>query len=208
MVGRFTLRDDRTLFLLVFLAAGAALPTTQAQQKAMLRDVYRNGGWECSSMLAELARTDELYFDRVSQIRMPKWSRGRIALVGDAAFCVSLLAGQGAALAMISSYVLAGELAAAQGRYGLAFGRYEALLRSYIATKQRGAVRFAGAFAPKTQIGVLVRNLVVRAFAIPGLARLAVGRDIADGLQLPGYEWPLLDQPSVGEPLGSQIGHQ
>ena len=55
---------------------------------------------------------------------------------------------------------------------------------------QRGAVRFAGAFAPKTQIGVLARNLVVRAFAIPGLAKLAFGGDIADKLQLPDYEWP------------------
>ena len=156
----------------------------------MLRDIYRNDGWECASMLAELAHTNELYFDRVSQIRMPGWSRGRIALVGDAAFCVSLLAGQGSALAMISAYVLAGELAGAQRQYGQAFGRYEALLRNYIAAKQRGAVRFAGAFAPKTQFGVLVRNLVVRAFAIPGLAKLAVGRDIADNLQLPEYSWP------------------
>jgi hypothetical protein len=63
-------------------------------------------------------------------------------------------------------------------------------LRSYIATKQRGAVGFAGAFVPKTQIGVLVRNLVVRAFAIPGLAKLGVGRDIADKLRLPDYSWP------------------
>jgi len=91
---------------------------------------------------------------------------------------------------MISAYMLAGELAAAQGRYEQAFGRYEALLRSYIATKQRGAVRFAGAFAPKTQIGILVRNFVVRAFTIPGLAKLAFGGDIADKLQLPDYEWP------------------
>jgi 2-polyprenyl-6-methoxyphenol hydroxylase-like FAD-dependent oxidoreductase len=103
---------------------------------------------------------------------------------------VSLLAGQGAALAMISAYGLAGELAAAHGRYGEAFGRYEALLRSYIAAKQHGAVRFAGAFAPKTQVSVFVRNLVVRAFAIPGLTKLAVGRDIAEKLQLPDYRWP------------------
>ena len=75
--------------------------------------------------LAELERTEELYFDSVSQIRMQNWSRGRIALVGDAAFCVSLLAGQGSALAMISAYVLAGELAAASGRYQQAFARYD-----------------------------------------------------------------------------------
>ena len=56
--------------------------------------------------------TDEVYFDRVSQIRMDTWSQGRVGLVGDAAFCPSLLAGQGAALAMTAAYVLAGELGA------------------------------------------------------------------------------------------------
>jgi 2-polyprenyl-6-methoxyphenol hydroxylase-like FAD-dependent oxidoreductase len=125
---------------------------------------------------------------------MQNWSRGRVALVGDAAFCVSLLAGQGSALAMISSYVLAGELAAGHGQYQLAFGRYETLLRRYIAAKQRAAERFAGAFAPKTRFGLSFRDLVVRAFAFPGLARLAVGRDIADSVKLPEYSWPSLTQ--------------
>ncbi|WP_244482735.1 hypothetical protein [Mesorhizobium sp. Root102] len=60
----------------------------------------------------------ELYFDSVSQIRMNSWSQGRIALTGDAAFCLSLLAGQGSALAMISAYVLAGELFRADGGMG------------------------------------------------------------------------------------------
>jgi 2-polyprenyl-6-methoxyphenol hydroxylase-like FAD-dependent oxidoreductase len=125
---------------------------------------------------------------------MPGWSRGRVALVGDAAFCVSLLAGQGSALAMISAYVLAGELAAAGGDHRQAFAQYEARLRSYIGAKQRGAERFAGAFAPKTRVGLHIRNLVIKAFAIPGLARFAVGRDIADSIQLPHYSWPLLDR--------------
>ncbi len=194
MVGRFTLRDDRTLFLLVFAAEGRSLPVTREAQKAMLREVYGQDGWEGPKMLSELDRTDDLYFDRVSQIRMPNWSQGRVALVGDAAFCVSLLAGQGSALAMISAYVLAGELAAAHGRYQQAYAGYDARLRSYIDKKQRGAQRFAGAFAPKTRSGMLFRNLVVRTFAIPGLARLAVGGDIADALHLPDYAWPLLDR--------------
>ena len=99
MVGRFTLCGDRTLILLVFAAGDAALPVTLEAQKAMLRDVYSHDVWECPRILAELDRTDELYLDRVSQIRMPIWSRGRFALVGDAGFCVSLLAGQGSALA-------------------------------------------------------------------------------------------------------------
>lgn len=94
MVGRFTLRDDRTLFLFVFASTDASLPAGP-DQKILLREVYGRGGLGCQKILAELDRTDELYFDRVGQIRMPNWSRGRIALVGDAGFCVSLLAGQG-----------------------------------------------------------------------------------------------------------------
>jgi 2-polyprenyl-6-methoxyphenol hydroxylase-like FAD-dependent oxidoreductase len=91
---------------------------------------------------------------------------------------------------MISAYVLAGELAAAGGRYQQAFSNYEARLRPFIETKQRGAERFAGAFAPKTPWGLSFRNQVIRAFAIPGLARLAVGREIIDNLPLPEYDLP------------------
>jgi 2-polyprenyl-6-methoxyphenol hydroxylase-like FAD-dependent oxidoreductase len=194
MLGRFTLRDDRALFLFVFVANRAELPATREAQNALLHDLYGRGGWECTKILCELDRAEELYFDGVSQIRMPTWSRGRVALVGDAAFCVSLLAGQGSALAMIAAYVLAGELSASQDRYQQAFASYEARLRNYIDAKQRGAERFAGAFAPRTRAGLYFRNIVIKAFAIPGLARLAVGRDIADRIALPNYQWPGLDR--------------
>jgi 2-polyprenyl-6-methoxyphenol hydroxylase-like FAD-dependent oxidoreductase len=190
MIGRFTLHDDCTLILFVFAVADTALPVTLDQQKALLQKVYAEGGWECSHILSELERTDTIYLDNVSQIRMPRWTRGRIALVGDAAFCVSLLAGQGSALAMISAYVMAGELAAAHGEHQEAFGNYEVLLRNYIGGKQKGAERFASAFAPKTRAGLFFRNQIIRAFAFPGLAKLAIGRDIADRLALPDYRWP------------------
>ncbi|HLZ00654.1 MAG TPA: FAD-binding domain [Bradyrhizobium sp.] len=189
MIGRFTLHDDRTLFLFVFLASDVAPPVTLAEQKALLRKIYADARWEAPQILAALERTDTIYLDRVSQIRMSGWTRGRVALIGDAAFCVSLLAGQGSALAMISAYVLAGELAAADGRYEEAFGRYETSLRDYMDAKQRAAENFAGAFAPKTRTGLFIRNQVVRAFAIPGLAKLAIGREIADRLELPRYRW-------------------
>jgi 2-polyprenyl-6-methoxyphenol hydroxylase-like FAD-dependent oxidoreductase len=192
MLGRFTLHDNRTLFLFIF--AANAFPDTLEAQKALLRDLYGRGGWECRKVLGELDATDELYFDSVSQIKMQNWSRGRVALVGDAAFCVSLLAGQGSALAMIAAYMLAGELSASQGRYQQAFASYEARLSSYIAAKQRGAERFARAFAPRTRAGLNFRNLVIKAFTIPGLARLAVGRDIVDRIELPEYQWPAPDR--------------
>src|ERR1700752_69355 len=116
--------------------------------------MYDDGKWETSRILAELGRAKDLYFDRVSQIKMPSWSRGRIALVGDAAFCVSLMAGQGSALAMTAAYALAGELAKAAGQHEEAFGRYETLLRAFIDSKQRGAQRFSSAFAPRTRFGL------------------------------------------------------
>lgn len=200
MVGRFTQRDERTLFLFVFTTDVTALPSQLDLQKALLRERYRDSEWEVPRILAELDQAKELYIDRVSQIRMESWSRGRVALAGDAAFCVSLLAGQGSALAMISAYVLAGELMRADGQYEKAFTRYEALLRAFMDAKQRGAERFAGMFAPKTGWGLQLRNQVIKAFAIPGLAKFAVGKDIADNLQLPRYDWPALEQ-SVGYPV-------
>ena len=191
MLARFALHDDRTLFLFVFTADAAALPIDEPpEQRAMLHEKFDNGNWECASILGELDCAQDLYFDRVSQIKMDSWSRGRVALVGDAAFCASLMAGQGSALAMTAAYVLAGELGKAEGSHAEAFYNYEMLLRSYIDSKQKGAERFSAAFAPKTQWGLFVRNQVIKACAIPGLARLAFGRDILDALQLPEYRWP------------------
>jgi 2-polyprenyl-6-methoxyphenol hydroxylase-like FAD-dependent oxidoreductase len=110
-------------------------------------------------------------------------------MIGDAAFCVSLMAGQGSALAMIAAYVLAGELTKAGGSHVEAFAKYEGLLRAYISSKQRSAERLAAAFAPKTRWGLFLRNQVIKAFAIPGLARLSFGRDLIDTMELPDYGW-------------------
>ena len=98
-VGRFTMRDDRTLFLFTFADPDPHVPRDPAAQKAMLRARFGDGGWECRQIVDALDRARDVYFDRVSQIRMTRedggWTRGRVGLLGDAAFCVSLLAGQG-----------------------------------------------------------------------------------------------------------------
>jgi 2-polyprenyl-6-methoxyphenol hydroxylase-like FAD-dependent oxidoreductase len=192
MLGRFALHGDRTLFLFVFTADEDSAPPDLPGQKALLRARYGDGQWECPRILDELDHAQDLYFDRVSQIRMNAWSKGRVALVGDAAFCVSLMAGQGSALGMTAAYVLAGELAKAQGRQDEAFRTYEALLRGFIASKQSGAARFSAAFAPKTRRGLFLRNQVIKASAIPGVAKFAFGREITDTLRLPQYSWPAL----------------
>jgi 2-polyprenyl-6-methoxyphenol hydroxylase-like FAD-dependent oxidoreductase len=190
MLGRVSLRDNKTLFLFVFAQELGNHVPDLAAQKALLHATYGGEERECRRIVAALDRTDDLYFDRVSQIRMPHWSKGRVALVGDAAYCVSLLAGQGSALAMLGAYVLAGELAKVDGDHLIAFANYERILRGYIEGKQKAAGRFASAFAPKTRWGLYFRNQVLNAASIPGLARLLLGRDIVDTMQLPDYRWP------------------
>ncbi len=190
MVGRVTLRYDKSLFLFVFTQDSNEVPHDMAAQKALLHARYGDGTWECPNILDALDRTDALYFDRVSQIRIDRWSRGRVALVGDAAYCVSLVAGQGSALAMTGAYVMAGELARAAGDHVAAFHNYENILRDFIEKKQAGAERFASAFAPRTRWGLAFRNLMLNVASIPGLARHTLGRDIVDKLQLPDYRWP------------------
>ena len=187
-VGRFAMRGDRTMFLFVFATADLIDANELAAQKRAVHAAFGGSGWECPRILAALDRCDEVYFDRVSQIHMPAWSRGRVALVGDAAFCPSLLAGQGSALAMLAAYVLAGELKANADDPGRAFANYEQRLRSFIAEKQNGAARFARSLAPKTRLGLVFRNQITKLFGIPGLARLAMGPSLLDRLDLPDYD--------------------
>jgi 2-polyprenyl-6-methoxyphenol hydroxylase-like FAD-dependent oxidoreductase len=188
-VARFAMRDDRTMFLLIFADHnGQHLdPQDTNAQKEILRDEFGDAGWECPQILMAMESCDEIYFDRVSQIRMDAWSKGRVGLVGDAAFCPSLLAGQGAALAMIAGYVLAGELARTGGKSREAFQRYEELLQPFVTSKQKSAVDFIGSFAPKTRLGLFMRNQVSKMFRLPFVARIAMGPSLLDHIDLPDY---------------------
>src|SRR4029079_9382829 len=167
-VSRFAMRNDRTMFLFTFADPDPASPSDMAGQKAMLRERFANGGWECSQILDALDGAHDLYFDRVSQIEVDEsWTNGRVALVGDAAFCVSLLGGQGTALAMAAAYILAGELHRARERHQDALARYQLLFGPFVSMKQRAARRFAGAFAPKSRLSLFLRNRVFGLLSIP-----------------------------------------
>ncbi|MCX4506178.1 FAD-dependent monooxygenase [Streptomyces anulatus] len=83
---------------------------------------------------------DDFFLDSVTQVRMPSWSRGRIAVTGDAAYCASPLSGMGTSLALAGAYVLAGELAH-HAHHGDAFTRYERVLRPYVTRAQHSRAR-------------------------------------------------------------------
>ncbi len=118
---------------------------------------------------------------------MNQWTRGRTALIGDAAACVSLMAGEGCGLAMAEAYVLAGEHYRSNGDYATAFNRYESLMISFLQRKQKSAARFASSFAPQTTLGLAFRNLVTWTMGIRFISYLFIGRDIRDNIILPDY---------------------
>ncbi len=188
-VARFALHDDHTLFLFVYADGGADAPDPHdvAAHKARLHEKFDAAGWECPEILGAMDTAEDFYADRVSQIRMPHWSKGRVVLTGDAAFCPSLLAGQGSALAMTAAYVLAGEIDRAGGDHAAALNSYEAMLRPFLSAKQAAAEKFAGAFAPRTAFGVLLRNKVTSLMGLPFVARLVMGGTLVDQFALPDY---------------------
>lgn len=188
-VFRFSMRDDKTVFLFVFrdeYLTTASLASEQ-ERKAALAHIFGDLGWECPGIVAALAGVRDIYFDRVSQIRMDRWAKGRTALVGDAAACVSLLAGEGAGLAMAEAYVLAGELRKCGGDHGAAFARYEERLMPFLKRKQAMAAKFGSSLAPKTAFGIAFRNLATRLMRLPYFFDFFLGRELRNQIELPDY---------------------
>jgi 2-polyprenyl-6-methoxyphenol hydroxylase-like FAD-dependent oxidoreductase len=190
-VVRLSLDDDTTLLLLSVRHDGA-IPEERPAQEELLRSALADAGWEVPAILDLMPRARDLYFDSVSQIRMPSWSTGRVALVGDAAACPSFLAGQGSALAMVGAYTLAAELARS-GDHRDAFSRYQERLAPLLASKQDAAKGLGLAFAPSNRWELFLRNSAMRLMGLPGAADLLMGRSFRDVVELP----PFVGSPSV-----------
>ncbi|HEX6051886.1 MAG TPA: FAD-binding domain [Gemmatimonadaceae bacterium] len=185
-ISRFSMRDDRTLFLFVFRDEYMS-PESRAP-KSQIQHVFHGAGWEWPRIAEELERASDIYFDSVSQIHLRRWTKGRVALVGDAAACVSLMAGEGTGLAMAEAYVLAGELNSCGGDVAAAFARYEERLMPFVKKKQASAAKFASSFAPRTPAGIFFRNQVTRLMGVPFVADIAIGRALRDDIVLPDYD--------------------
>jgi 2-polyprenyl-6-methoxyphenol hydroxylase-like FAD-dependent oxidoreductase len=185
MVSRVSMREDRTLVLFIWRDESFTPPQGEAR-RALLRDRFDGIGWETDELLAALDGSDDLYLDRMSQIHLPTWSSGRVALVGDAAWAPSFLAGEGSGLGIIGAYVLAGELHRSGGDPS-AFATYECRLRAMIESKQKMASKFGGAFAPKTRLGLLFRNWVASLLDVGPIGNLAIASTLKGNIDLPDY---------------------
>jgi 2-polyprenyl-6-methoxyphenol hydroxylase-like FAD-dependent oxidoreductase len=163
-------------------------PTLPADARAAVREEYGSLGWLVPRALAACPPPSEVFYDQVAQIEVPRWSRGRVTLLGDACAAVSLLAGQGASLGVGGAYVLAEELAAAP-TLEAGLERYERTWRPITTDRQEAGRRAARWFLPASQRQVRLRRVALKLSRLPGLDR-AIVRTVV------GNRTPVVAQPA------------
>ncbi|MFB6721647.1 FAD-dependent oxidoreductase [Kribbella sp. NPDC056345] len=152
-------------------------------QRELVASRFPDQGWEVPRLVEAMRTADDLFFDVVSQIHMPGWSQGRVALVGDAAFATSFMSGQGSSVALVGAYVLAGELATHED-HTEAFQAYEQRVRGFVEQNQ-ALVQFGrSSIAPATQELLDARNEALRGQTVSHEAGVAAH----SALVLPDYE--------------------
>lgn len=130
-----------------------------AQQRAIGRSQFAGQGWRTPELLAAVEEAGISYFDKFSQIKMPSWTKSRVALVGDAGYCASPAAGIGASLAMSGAAAVAEALAAHEGDFARAFQAYQQALQPFIEEVQATAAEMLNNFfVPKTEEAIRTRN--------------------------------------------------
>ncbi|MFC9469721.1 FAD-dependent monooxygenase [Streptomyces coelicoflavus] len=132
-------------------------------QRRLVAEVFADAGWKVPDILRALDDADDVFFDAVSQIRMPRWSSGRVALLGDAAHAPSFLTGQGTSLALIGAYHLAGALA--DGDHVAGFAAYERAARDLVTRTQDRVGEGGGTLFPATAEALERRNERLRALS-------------------------------------------
>lgn len=143
------------------------------QHKRLLCDAYAGAGWRVPELLERVRTADDLYFDSVSRISVPTWSRGRIALVGDAASCVSLF-GDGSSLAMTGAFTLADCL---NEDIPAGLHTYERRHRPQRAAKENSVAYATRLLIPATWAGITLRNVAMHLMpVVNAAARLGVPR--------------------------------
>ncbi|HYJ54976.1 MAG TPA: FAD-dependent monooxygenase [Mycobacterium sp.] len=163
-----------------------------ADQIAILKRTFADVGGAAPRILAQLDAGAPLYFSAVGQVNTPAWSRGRIALLGDAAFCNATFGGGGTSLALIGAHVLAGELDRTDDLRAALAG-YERSMQPFVDATPPVRMSVLRRANPRTRAGIRVLHTGARIVASPaGQAAMNVlGKRLvhvaADDVQLPDY---------------------
>jgi 2-polyprenyl-6-methoxyphenol hydroxylase-like FAD-dependent oxidoreductase len=168
--GMFTVRgNQRAKAVLMFRSAELDIDfRDQPAQQELLREQFSGMGWQTACLVDAMPDAYDFYFDEMSQIRLPKWSAGHIALLGDAGFGPSPMSGQGTSLALIGAYLLAHHIDAATDLRS-ALGLWEREFRSNVEQNQRLATHGMATLLPASRLAIFARNQTMR--VLPVLAR-------------------------------------
>jgi len=164
------------------------------RQKELLRDAFAGMHPQVDRWLEEIDRTPAFYFDAISQLRLDRWSRRRVTLVGDAGYCPGPAVGGSTSLAVLGAYVLAGELARAGGDHLRAFAAYELQMREPVHLSRGFARTAAKGLIPGSRAGVwaLSRGVQLASLMPAPLSRALAelntkGLRLHDSMQVPDY---------------------
>lgn len=129
------------------------------QQRKIIFEQFAGESWRTVELLEELENANNFYFDKFCQIKMPSWTKGRVALIGDAAYCASPAAGMGGSIAIDGAAALADALQKHNGNFELAFQDYNKNLRPFIEEVQTTAeFNIRESFIPRTDEAIRKRN--------------------------------------------------
>ncbi|HEY0138318.1 MAG TPA: FAD-dependent monooxygenase, partial [Nannocystis sp.] len=159
-----------------------------AAQKALLRRRFADAGWETPRVLDGLDSSTDFYMDVLRQVKLARWSKGRVVLTGDAAWCATPLSGIGTTLAIVGPYVLAGELCK-QADIAGALAEYERIMRPYVHKGQDFPKFMARMAQPRSRLGVRLQGALLGVAAAPGLRKLVAKlfSPAADDVELQDY---------------------
>jgi 2-polyprenyl-6-methoxyphenol hydroxylase-like FAD-dependent oxidoreductase len=162
-----------------------------AAQKALVASRFAEvTGWEVPRLLRAMETAPDFFLESMGQVHLDRWSRGRVALIGDAGHCATPLTGLGTSLALVGAYVLAGELATADD-HRAAFGRFDEIMRPYVTEAQRLPPGGAAGFAPSSALAIRLRAASMRSMTRwPMRAVLARQFAKAGDISLPDYRTP------------------
>lgn len=167
-----------------------------AREKAIFAKAFQQVGWRAREFVEGMNKSDDFYCERIGFVRIPSWHRGRVALVGDAAYCPSLLTGMGTTSGVVGAYVLAGEISrigAEHASLEVALAGYERVFRPFMEQVQEGLGEegwLSDIFMPRTAFGIGLVNLFCRVMT---LLRIEVPtgwllKEKVEGWTLPSYK--------------------
>ncbi|MFI9509516.1 FAD-dependent oxidoreductase [Nocardia sp. NPDC052566] len=163
---------ERSSAFFTYRTADPAAELTQGPAQALTAAFGDLGGGVPDALRQLEAAPESAYFDSVSQVQMDSWSHGRVVLLGDAAWCVTLFAGHGATLALTGADQLGAALTAHGDDIPAALAHWETQLRPEVLKRQALARKGMNQFAPPTKAHVLAGDLMIRAIQLPGIRGL------------------------------------